>query len=422
MDKLNIDEILKRNTIKQQIKDFIKHFNENKKDLSINRGIYLYGLSGIGKTSFIKNIIIELNYDMIYYDASNIRNKNIIEDIANYNISDTNVLSLLKKEKKNIIIVMDEVDGMNNGDKGGINNLIKLIRPKKTKKQKAENYTMNPIICISNEHIDKKISELKKVCINIELKKPTDLQMNSLLKKSIKNIDKKKFDNLLTYINCDLRKFEFIYNLYKQNNFLFENDIFYDIIQLKTTNDSTKQITQKLLSNEYPINSHNIIINDNDRTSISLLFHENIIELLHNIDINNSITFYQKILNNICFSDYIDRITFQKQLWIFNEMSSLIKTFYNHKILHNEIENKKVPSTIRFTKVLTKYSTEYNNSLFINNLCQKTNMDKKDMILLFKYLKETESITNIYEKFENYELTKLDINRMYRFLDSQTDL
>ena len=57
---------------------------------------------------------------------------------------------------------MDEIDGMNNGDKGGINTLIKLIRPKKTKKQKLEEVTMNPIICIGNYHIDKKIKELSR--------------------------------------------------------------------------------------------------------------------------------------------------------------------------------------------------------------------------------------------------------------------
>ena len=44
---------------------------------------------------------------------------------------------------------------------------------------------------------------------------------------------------------------------------------------------------------------------------------------------NDKVDFYLKVLNNICFSDYIDRITFQKQIWIFNEMSSLIKTFQN---------------------------------------------------------------------------------------------
>ena len=38
--------------------------------------------------------------------------------------------------------------------------------------------------------------------------------------------------------------------------------------------------------------------------------------------------FYSKFLENICFADYIDRITFQNQIWLFNEMTSLIKTFY----------------------------------------------------------------------------------------------
>jgi ATP-binding cassette subfamily F protein 3 len=49
---------------------------------------------------------------------------------------------------------------MNNGDKGGINSLIKIIRPKKTKKQKLEETTLNPIICIGNYYVDKKIKVL----------------------------------------------------------------------------------------------------------------------------------------------------------------------------------------------------------------------------------------------------------------------
>jgi Cdc6-like AAA superfamily ATPase len=50
-------------------------------------------------------------------------------------MSDKNIMSLFNKKIRKIAIVMDEIDGMNNGDKGGINTLIKLIRPKKTKKQ-----------------------------------------------------------------------------------------------------------------------------------------------------------------------------------------------------------------------------------------------------------------------------------------------
>ena len=73
-------------------------------------------------------------------------------------MSDKNVLSMLQKKTKKIVILMDEIDGMNNGDKGGINQLIKLIRPKKTKKQKIEDITLNPIVCIGNYHMDKKIN------------------------------------------------------------------------------------------------------------------------------------------------------------------------------------------------------------------------------------------------------------------------
>ena len=90
------------------------------------------------QTKLICNLLKENNYDVIYYDSSDIRNKNIIDLITNDNMSSINVHSMLTKVKKKIVIVMDDIDGMNNGDKGGINSLIKIIRPKKTKSRKTE--------------------------------------------------------------------------------------------------------------------------------------------------------------------------------------------------------------------------------------------------------------------------------------------
>ena len=164
-------------------------------------------------------------------------------------------------------------------------------------------------------------------------------------------------------------------------------------------------------------------MNETDRTSVGLLYHENIIDVLENIPKNDSIPFYNNILDNICFSDYIDRITFQKQIWIFNEMSSLIKTFYNNHLYQKKYGEKNIkfnPSDVRFTKVLTKYSTEYNNSIFIQNLCKQLNMDIKDMFSLWINLQNKYSIEEIVELFdnENYEINKLDINRIYRFLNN----
>ena len=106
-------------------------------------------------------------------------------------------------------------------------------------------------------------------------------------------------------------------------------------------------------------------------------------------------------------------------------MSSLIKTFYNHALWHDLPKKKPVkfnPEKVRFTKVLTKYSTEYNNMLFIQNLCQQLNMDKKDVFSYFLSLRQKYSDDEIYELFDNdnYQINKLDINRVYRYLDSYT--
>jgi hypothetical protein len=38
---------------------------------------------------------------------------------------------MFQRKPKRIAIVMDEIDGMNNGDKGGINALIKRCAPKR---------------------------------------------------------------------------------------------------------------------------------------------------------------------------------------------------------------------------------------------------------------------------------------------------
>ena len=125
----------------------------------------------------------------------------------------------------------------------------------------------------------------------------------------------------------------------------------------------------------------------------------------------------------MCFADYIDRITFQKQIWQFNEMSSLIKTFKNNKLYHEYFSNNKYksnPADIRFTKVLTKYSTEFNNYIFIQNLCQLLGMDKKDIFSFFSEIRNKYDDAAMALLFENYEINKLDINRIYRYLDKYT--
>jgi len=419
MEIIDINNILNRKKISENIKSFFKDFDKNKHDLSVKRGIYVYGNPGTGKTTFIENILKEINYDIIKYDAGDIRNKSIIDTITKHNMADKNVLSLMQKNTKKIAIIMDEIDGMNNGDKGGINSLIKLIRPKKTKKQKLEEITLNPIICIGNYHMDKKIKELMKVCNSYELKNQTNKEIEILINKLMPTIESNIKTNLLSYIQGDLRKLESIVQIYNKQNIILNKEIIQNIFQPKTYNEDSKKITQNLINNNYPLDKHNNIMNETDRTIVGLLWHENIVDCLSKFDSKEAFPFYNKVLDNICFADYIDRITFQKQIWQFNEMSSLIKTFYNNKLFNEKFPNKNKfnPSEVRFTKVLTKYSTEYNNYIFIQNLCFNLNMDQKDLFSFFIHLRENHEEDELFSILENYEISKLDINRMYRYID-----
>jgi len=426
MEGININALLNRDSEAAQFKLMLQDFQQNKHDLASKKGIYVYGDPGSGKTTFVANILKELGYDIIKYDAGDIRNKTIIDTITKHNMSDKNVMSMFYKKIQPIAIIMDEIDGMNNGDKGGINSLIKIIRPKKTKKQRLEEITLNPIICIGNYHIDKKIKELMKVCHVIELKSPTKPQVLSIINELMPElIDDAIKSNVIDFVQGDLRKLTTIYKLYKNKQTMLNNSLIQNIFLMKSYNDDTRKITKKLINNHYSIEEHLTIMNETDRTIVGLLWHENIIDVLGKIKKEDSVPFYLKLLNNMCFADYIDRITFQKQIWQFNEMSSLIKTFKNNQVYHNEYPGKKKqtfnPAEVRFTKVLTKYSTEYNNSTFIQNLCQELSMDKNDMFAFFLDLKNKYSDNEIALLFENYDITKLDINRIYRYLDKYTN-
>jgi len=274
-----------------------------------------------------------------------------------------------------------------------------------------------------------------KVCNVFELKSPTPLQIGRLLTTHEFDSNNVLFNKVIEYIQGDLRKFCFINKiLTNKSNLLNTSDIFETIFHLKSHNDDSKKITQKLINEYVPIQSHIQFMNETERTIVALLYHENIIDSIFKTTSINDLNkkkyqVYSKILENICFADYIDRITFQNQIWIFNEMSSLIKSFSNNRIYHKnfpERENKFHPSEVRFTKVLTKYSTEYNNQLFIYYLCQELDMDKKDLVSFFQELRlsylekamdHIDLLQYVETFFEETSITRLDIKRLYRFLD-----
>ena len=418
MDKLDINKICKREDTEKLFISYLK--NQNK----TSNGIYLYGDPGVGKTYFVKSILKKYDYDIVYYNASDIRTASMLANINNSNMATNNVLNSFYKKKRPIVIVMDEIDNMNLNDKGGLGSLIKLIRFKKTKKQKLEESTNNMVICIGNNDPEKKLSDLIKICEIVNLSKPKDNEICQICQLLLPNIDEETINYIITYINNDFRKLVFIYDLYRKQK---DPEKFLSFLSSQLNYISNpKYIVKNLYNIPCSIKNHKFVINDTDRTIVALIWHENIIDILDKLPSEQKYNIYKNMLENTCFGDYIDRITFKKQIWHFSEQSSIIKTLNNNYILHNspelksilEKEKEKKNKVIRFTKILTKYSTEYNNSIFIQELCKKLYMDKKDMFMFFKYLDNSEE----HEKklLENHDITRLDINRIQKLITAFT--
>jgi hypothetical protein len=323
---------------------------------------------------------------------------------------------------------MDEIEAMNSGDKGGINALTKLLRPKKTKKQRSEAHNYSPVVCIGNRHMDKKIGDLMRVCVCYELETPSNDQIDSVIKIMFKapalpSVVRQK---LVRNIGGDLRKLSVMYNSNRRGLSLDAYSLD-NILTSSSCNEDAKRVVKSIINNELNFKEHASMIGDADRTIVGLLWHENIVDVLEKMKSKHALPIYLEILRCMCLGDFIDRNTFQKQVWQFNEMSSIIKTMKNHHNYHKALQTisegpvvveRYNPSEVRFTRVLTKYSSEFNNFSFIQTLCQKLGVDRNDLEHIFLKLNETYEgqSAEAANALCSYDIIKQEVDRMFKML------
>ena len=355
----------------------IKYVSNLEKNNSL-KYLYVYGENGIGKTTIIKNILHSLKYNVNYIDCNH--NQLTLEELIN--ITDNkDVYSMFFNNVQKNALIMDNINYYLYNDKSYFNNLVKLL-----KKNKIHKFI--PFIFINTLHEEKKFTELSKLSYCLKINPPTTIQLKNIIYKLYPKIldfenNRLIIDNIITYLDY---KFYKILNIeYFYNNNLIElkfnththtsNNSNFNI------NNNIKILTKNLL--HYKYNLQNLdIINYSDRTSLSLLLHENIIKLFNNNLTHNELKIYKKILDNFIFCDCIDKNIFLYQIWQLNDITYIIKIFYNNFILweHNLLKNIGQENII-FTKILTKYSSEYNNFNFIFNNTQLYCTNKKTLLL-----------------------------------------
>ncbi|MEK6840499.1 MAG: replication factor C large subunit [Nanoarchaeota archaeon] len=169
------------------LKDFLKKFFSGG-----NKAVIIHGPPGTGKTSLAFAAANENKAELFELNASDLRDREKLREILR---PATEQKSLTKKNK---IILVDEVDGISETDKGGLLELLAL----------AES-SAYPLVITANDIWDRKFTALRKKSDMIQLKeidyKTIKNIMISILRKEKKFLDMDILTNISVKARGDLR-------------------------------------------------------------------------------------------------------------------------------------------------------------------------------------------------------------------------
>ncbi|ESZ94435.1 putative Replication factor C subunit 1 [Sclerotinia borealis F-4128] len=133
------------------------------------RAIIIHGPPGIGKTTAAHLAAKLAGYDILERNASDVRSKKLVETGLSEVLNNTSVLGYfagdgkdIDKTKKKLVLIMDEVDGMSSGDRGGVGALAKICKT-----------TDIPMILICNDRKLPKMKPFDFVTFDMPFKRPT---------------------------------------------------------------------------------------------------------------------------------------------------------------------------------------------------------------------------------------------------------
>ena len=150
------------------------HFRKPGKDGSgVYRAVMIHGGPGIGKTTAAHLAAKLEGYDIVESNASDTRSKKLVETGLKGVLDTTSLLGYFagngKKvdvEKRKLVLIMDEVDGMSAGDRGGVGALAAVCKK-----------TSVPMILICNDRRLPKMKPFDHVTYDLPFRKPTTDQI-----------------------------------------------------------------------------------------------------------------------------------------------------------------------------------------------------------------------------------------------------
>ena len=133
------------------------------------RAVCLHGPPGIGKTTAAHLAAKLEGYDIVESNASDTRSKKLVDTGLKDVLDTTSLLGYfsgdgkkVEAEKKRLVLIMDEVDGMSAGDRGGVGALASVCKKNSI-----------PIILICNDRKLPKMKPFDHVAYDLPFRRPT---------------------------------------------------------------------------------------------------------------------------------------------------------------------------------------------------------------------------------------------------------
>ncbi len=177
------------------------------KDKSFKRALLVSGVPGIGKTTTAALLAREAGYDVLEFNASDARSKKRLKEEGFMEIGGNRSLNEFfgstnpaTKRNKKTLIIMDEVDGMGAGDRGGNQELVAAIKK-----------TRIPVICICNDRQKASVKTLANYCEDVRFQRPQAVDIAGRMRvimenEGFKSIDVGALQLMCASVNNDIRQ------------------------------------------------------------------------------------------------------------------------------------------------------------------------------------------------------------------------
>ena len=332
--------------------------------------VFLYGGPGVGKTTLAYRVCAASNLRAVECNASHVRNRAGVAEIIQPLLQSNNVADFFRPEgHRPLGVILDEIDGMSSGDRGGLTEIIKALKE----------YTgVNAIFCISNEWADKKYRPLIRLCLSYEVVPPSIIEIQNLLIKKHPTVvpSPDTVTELSLLHQGDLRKILQIWSTNVQKYGLNKSGDFKP--RIESTNrisrlENLKAAVMQILNNQVDI-MREVALENNDMNLAGLHLHETLPHWLKsNIpDTCKSYFYYRKLLHDILQSDRIDYYTFFFQYWNLFPYSYTAKLqavntrLFFELMTHIKKPIKDVPMV--YTAVLSRQSWLFNQFKYLGEV------------------------------------------------------